>query len=106
MQGAILVHYTSIMHSINCGLVYFGWPRHYYTSLAANMPVGLSALLLGAVSMNLLDRIHFDGMVERLVPRVLSTTTKKKGILCINRRNDHYRTLQLHSTQYSQQAEN
>ena len=56
--------------------------------------------------MNLLDRIHFDGMVERLVPRVLSTTTKKKGILCITRRNDHYRTLQLHSTQYSQQAEN
>lgn len=72
-----------VNHLLNCGLV-FGWPCHYVKSLAQNMPVGLSALVLGAVCMNGLDRMQFDTAVERLVgipqqDTIMEEEEEKKG---------------------------
>lgn len=50
-------------HFLNVGIV-FGWPKDYLTSLLSNMPVGLSALVLGALTTSTLDLIDFDYKVN------------------------------------------
>lgn len=53
-------------HFLNISLV-FGWPPNYLKSLLANMPVGLSSLLLGAVMTSWLDRANFDQFLGKML---------------------------------------
>lgn len=51
-------------HFLNCGLV-FGFPPQgkYLRNLASNVPVGLSTLVVGAVSTTYLEKAGFEDMV-------------------------------------------
>lgn len=53
-------------HFLNIGIV-FGWPEQYTSSLMSNMPVGLSALCLGAVTTSLMETIELDAKVNAML---------------------------------------
>lgn len=65
-------------HFLNIGIV-FGWPVNYVTSLMSNMPVGLSALVLGAATTSLLDQIDFDGRVNAVLGYIEEEMEGEKG---------------------------
>lgn len=109
-----------VNHALKCGIV-FGWPFHYTKSCFGTkhvMPVGLSALLLGAVSIKCMDRMELDATMERMLVGVLWNSNKQKeesvlveeeeeekeGIVFLFNRHDHYRIVQLRLVEYSQQT--
>jgi len=55
-----------ISHALN-NLIVFGWPNQYIKSLLANVPIGISAILIGAFCTAYLDRIHFEAMADNFV---------------------------------------
>jgi hypothetical protein len=50
-----------------CSLIVFGWPKDYSSSLLSNFPIGLSALVIGALCTALLDRIRFEDTADNFV---------------------------------------
>lgn len=57
--------YIPIGHALNALLV-FGWPDPYLPSLLSNAPIGLTAMTVGTLMTEYLDRIHFDAYVAPL----------------------------------------
>ena len=65
-------------HFLNVGIV-FGWPASYITSLMSNMPVGLSALVLGAATTSMLEQVEFDSRVNTILGYVEDELEEAKG---------------------------
>ena len=45
----------------------FGWPSSYLPNLLSNVPIGLSATVIGTVSTALLDKFSFNQKMDSLV---------------------------------------
>jgi len=58
-----------ISHALN-NLLVFGWPLQYIKSLLSNFPIGLSAIVIGALGTAYLDRIRFEAMANHFVRRL------------------------------------
>ena len=67
-----------VNHWLNISLV-FGWPDNYVASLAANAPVGLSALGLGAWITSTLEAAAFDLWLAEQVPWLLDPAQQTVG---------------------------
>lgn len=48
-------------------LFVFGWPDHYFHSLASNLPIGLTAIGIGSVLTSYLDHIKFNHTIEEYI---------------------------------------
>ena len=48
-------------------LLVFGWPKHYFSNLCMNAPIGLSATFIGTVCTGILDKMKFDAIVSGIV---------------------------------------
>lgn len=51
--------YIPVGHFLGCCFV-FGWPADYLTNLAANAPIGLTAMALGTALTGLLSKVEFN----------------------------------------------
>mmetsp|Transcript_12306 Transcript_12306/g.25262 ORF Transcript_12306/g.25262 Transcript_12306/m.25262 type:complete len:147 (+) Transcript_12306:398-838(+) len=55
--------YIPVGHALTSMFV-FGWPEDYLPSLAANAPIGLTAMAIGSMLTGFLSKVGFDAMVE------------------------------------------
>ncbi|CAB9530661.1 expressed unknown protein [Seminavis robusta] len=59
--------FIPVSHALTCLLV-FGWPTgHYVSSLAANAPIGLTAMALGTVATGYFDSIHLEHKIDQFL---------------------------------------
>ena len=61
--------FIPMAHALNCGIV-FGWPSPYLPNLAANAPIGLSAMVLGTVLTGYLDNIGMEATIDQFLLNV------------------------------------
>lgn len=45
-------------------LLVFGWPEKYFSSLASNFPIGLTAIALGGLLTGYLDTVEFSDRID------------------------------------------
>jgi len=57
-----------VSHALN-NLLVFGWPLQYIKSFLSNFPIGLSAIVIGALGTAYLDRIRFEAIADDFVRR-------------------------------------
>jgi hypothetical protein len=60
--------FIPVSHAFLSTLV-FGWPERYIPSLISNTPIGITAILLGAVLTEYLDEIKFNKDAVDLIAR-------------------------------------
>lgn len=65
-------------HWLNVGIV-FGFPNNYLSSLASNMPVGLTSLALGAWLANACAHVQLDQRVREWMMGSTTTVTDDAG---------------------------
>jgi len=65
IYATVYLVFIPISHAI-ISLLVFGWPQRYIRSLMSNAPVGLTAILLGASLTAYLEKVEFNGWVDRL----------------------------------------
>ena len=66
IYAAVYCIFIPIQHAMAACMV-FGWPDRYFASLTSNVPVGLSAIALGAYLTAYLDQIKFDDDVANML---------------------------------------
>lgn len=66
IYAAVYLMFIPIQHAMAACMV-FGWPNRYFASLTSNVPVGLSAIALGAYLTAYLDQIKFNDDVENML---------------------------------------
>jgi len=57
-------------------LLVFGWPAEYWTNLLSNVPIGLSATVIGTICTSLLDRVSFNQMMGLLISKWMPSSVK------------------------------
>lgn len=66
LYAATYLVFIPIQHAMASTMV-FGWPDRYLPSLTSNVPIGLTAIALGAWLTAYLDKVDFDETVESLL---------------------------------------
>jgi len=66
LYAATYLVFIPIQHAMASTMV-FGWPDRYLPSLTSNVPIGLTAIALGAWLTAYLDQVDFDESVESLL---------------------------------------
>ena len=66
IYAAVYLIFIPIQHAMAAAMV-FGWPDRYFASLTSNVPVGLSAIALGAYLTAYLDQIKFNDDVANML---------------------------------------
>lgn len=66
IYAAVYCIFIPIQHAMAACMV-FGWPDRYFASLTSNVPVGLSAIALGAYLTAYLDQIKFNDDVANML---------------------------------------
>lgn len=66
IYATVYLIFIPISHAI-ISLLVFGWPERYVRSLMSNVPVGLTAIVLGAALTAYLDEIEFNVWVAEAV---------------------------------------
>lgn len=66
IYAAVYVISIPVGHLMISCLV-FGWPKNYFASLMSNVPVGLTAIMLGSYLTAKLDQMSFNSQMEDIV---------------------------------------
>jgi len=66
IYSVFYLFFIPVAHAFTCLLV-FGWPATYIPSLLSNVPIGLSAMAIGATATGWLDRIGFDHRADEFI---------------------------------------
>lgn len=65
IYAAAYLIFIPIQHAMAAAMV-FGWPDRYFPSLTSNVPIGLTAIALGAYLTAYLDQIKFNDDVDNM----------------------------------------
>lgn len=63
IYALVYFFFIPVSHAL-CSLLVFGWPKEYFRSLLSNLPIGLSAIVIGAACTAYLDRIRFESLAD------------------------------------------
>lgn len=66
IYAGVYLIFIPMQHAM-AALIVFGWPERYIPSLMSNVPIGLTAIALGAYLTAYLDQIGFNESVEDMV---------------------------------------
>ena len=66
IYALVYFFFIPVSHAL-CSLLVFGWPKEYFRSLLSNLPIGLSAIVIGAACTAYLDRIRFESLADDFV---------------------------------------
>jgi hypothetical protein len=66
IYALVYFFFIPVSHAL-CSLIVFGWPKEYFKSLLSNLPIGLSAIVIGAAFTAYLDKIRFEVLADDFV---------------------------------------